>query len=254
MRYANQYARVVAALGLAWGAAMMPTPAHALYALVGEIPVNATAANPFNTSGQLNGAFTSYDISFFDANTQLDYVADRANAAVDIFSAATNAQVGSVGGFNMNSPLILPTTGVSTGATLSTNPYLSGAQASLVTSPNTWGTTVNVSRLFYNAPARQKFLRSARSEWRSLLDVISTMALTRRDVSIALTHDPKLDDMALIEALRSDAFYVGALGSSRNQAARKKRLAEHFEYQKLLDLFGPGESAASSLSLVGSLP
>ena len=39
------------------------------------------------------------------------------------------------------------------------------------------GTTVNVSRLFYNAPARQKFLRSARSEWRSLLDVISTMVL-----------------------------------------------------------------------------
>src|SRR5436190_17644507 len=53
------------------------------------------------------------------------------------------------------------------------------------------GTTVNVSRLFYNAPARQKFLRSARSEWRSLLDVISTMALARRDVSIALTHDTR---------------------------------------------------------------
>ena len=53
------------------------------------------------------------------------------------------------------------------------------------------GTTVNVSRLFYNAPARQKFLRSARSEWRSLLDVISTMALTRCDVSFALTHDAR---------------------------------------------------------------
>ena len=46
---------------------------------------------------------------------------------------------------------------------------------------------------------------------------------------VALTHDPKLDDMALLEALRSDAFYVGALGSSRNQAKRKERLAEHFE-------------------------
>src|SRR5712691_6001179 len=53
------------------------------------------------------------------------------------------------------------------------------------------GTTVHVSRLFYNAPARQKFLRSARSEWRSLLDVISTMALTRCDVSFALTHDAR---------------------------------------------------------------
>jgi len=46
---------------------------------------------------------------------------------------------------------------------------------------------------------------------------------------VALTHDPKLDDMALLEALRSGAFYVGALGSSRNQARRKQRLAEHFD-------------------------
>jgi xanthine dehydrogenase accessory factor len=45
---------------------------------------------------------------------------------------------------------------------------------------------------------------------------------------VALTHDPKLDDMALLEALRSGAFYVGALGSSRNQAKRRERLAEHF--------------------------
>ena len=51
------------------------------------------------------------------------------------------------------------------------------------------GTTVNVARLFYNAPARQKFLRSARSEWRSILDVVSTMALTRRDVRVTLSHD-----------------------------------------------------------------
>jgi xanthine dehydrogenase accessory factor len=41
---------------------------------------------------------------------------------------------------------------------------------------------------------------------------------------VALTHDPKLDDMALMEALRSEAFYVGAIGSQRNQAKRKERL------------------------------
>ncbi|WP_353193063.1 XdhC family protein [Pandoraea pnomenusa] len=41
---------------------------------------------------------------------------------------------------------------------------------------------------------------------------------------VALTHDPKLDDMALLEALKSDAFYVGAIGSHRNQAARRERL------------------------------
>ena len=46
---------------------------------------------------------------------------------------------------------------------------------------------------------------------------------------VALTHDPKLDDMALLEALKSAAFYVGALGSQRNNAARKARLLEHFD-------------------------
>jgi xanthine dehydrogenase accessory factor len=42
---------------------------------------------------------------------------------------------------------------------------------------------------------------------------------------VALTHDPRLDDMALMEALRSPAFYVGALGSQRNNARRRERLA-----------------------------
>jgi xanthine dehydrogenase accessory factor len=45
---------------------------------------------------------------------------------------------------------------------------------------------------------------------------------------VALTHDPKLDDLALIEALRSAAFYVGALGSRLNTDKRKEHLARHF--------------------------
>ena len=45
---------------------------------------------------------------------------------------------------------------------------------------------------------------------------------------IALTHDPKLDDLALMEALRSEAFYIGAIGSRANQAKRRARLKEHF--------------------------
>jgi DNA mismatch repair protein MutL len=53
------------------------------------------------------------------------------------------------------------------------------------------GTTVRVSRLFYNAPARAKFLRGARSEWRAILDVVGSMALTRRDVRVTLAHDGK---------------------------------------------------------------
>ena len=42
---------------------------------------------------------------------------------------------------------------------------------------------------------------------------------------VALSHDPKLDDMALLEALKTPAFYVGALGSRRNNAKRRERLA-----------------------------
>jgi xanthine dehydrogenase accessory factor len=72
-------------------------------------------------------------------------------------------------------------------------------------------------------------------------DVVREMHADAHTAIVALTHDPKLDDMALLEALRSDAFYVGALGSSRNQATRKKRLAEHFDLTEveLSRLHGP---------------
>lgn len=56
-------------------------------------------------------------------------------------------------------------------------------------------------------------------------DAVQAIRPDARTAIIALTHDPKLDDMALIEALRSPAFYVGALGSRRNQARRRDRLA-----------------------------
>ena len=53
------------------------------------------------------------------------------------------------------------------------------------------GTTVSVSDLFFNVPARLKFLRGARSEWRAVMDVLTSMALTRRDVRFSVTHDGK---------------------------------------------------------------
>jgi DNA mismatch repair protein MutL len=53
------------------------------------------------------------------------------------------------------------------------------------------GTTVSVSQLFYNVPARLKFLRSARSEWRSAVDALTALALTKPGVRINLTHDGK---------------------------------------------------------------
>jgi xanthine dehydrogenase accessory factor len=60
-------------------------------------------------------------------------------------------------------------------------------------------------------------------------DVVRELQVDAHTAIVALTHDPKLDDMALLEALGSPAFYVGALGSRRNQESRKQRLAEHFE-------------------------
>lgn len=56
-------------------------------------------------------------------------------------------------------------------------------------------------------------------------DLIVELQPDAHTAVVALTHDPKLDDMALLEALKSPAFYVGALGSRSNTAARKKRLA-----------------------------
>lgn len=72
-------------------------------------------------------------------------------------------------------------------------------------------------------------------------DVVRALHADAHTAIVALTHDPKLDDMALLEALGSDAFYVGALGSQRNQQARKKRLAEHFDVPaaQLARLHGP---------------
>lgn len=57
-------------------------------------------------------------------------------------------------------------------------------------------------------------------------DALKARAPDRRTAVVTLTHDPKLDDPALIQALASPAFYVGALGSRKTHAKRKDRLAE----------------------------
>lgn len=57
---------------------------------------------------------------------------------------------------------------------------------------------------------------------------------------MALTHDPKIDDLALIDALQSNAFYVGALGSYTNTLKRKERLREfNISTEQLDRLHGP---------------
>ena len=56
-------------------------------------------------------------------------------------------------------------------------------------------------------------------------DVLLELGMDGHSAVVALTHDPKLDDMALLEALKSPAFYVGAIGSKKNNDARRTRLA-----------------------------
>ncbi|MCY1548126.1 xanthine dehydrogenase accessory protein XdhC [compost metagenome] len=60
-------------------------------------------------------------------------------------------------------------------------------------------------------------------------DLILRLKPDARTAVVAVTHDPKLDDLALIDALQSDAFYVGAIGSRRHSELRKTRLHEHFD-------------------------
>lgn len=62
-----------------------------------------------------------------------------------------------------------------------------------------------------------------RADWPD--EAMAALAPDSRTAVVTLTHDPKLDDPALDQALRSDAFYIGALGSRRTHAARLGRLA-----------------------------
>jgi xanthine dehydrogenase accessory factor len=55
-------------------------------------------------------------------------------------------------------------------------------------------------------------------------DAVLAFKPDRRTVIVTLSHDPKIDDMALMEALKTDAFYVGAIGSMASSEARKERL------------------------------
>ena len=68
-------------------------PALAQYALKTTIAIPPSTSNNVTPAGQ----FQSYDISFFDPTTQLDYVADRSNASIDVFSAKTDQFVGRIG-------------------------------------------------------------------------------------------------------------------------------------------------------------
>lgn len=71
-------------------------------------------------------------------------------------------------------------------------------------------------------------------------EALAAKPLTARSAIVALTHDPKLDDPALIAALRSPAFYIGALGSKQTHARRLERLKEQgFSDADLARIHGP---------------
>jgi xanthine dehydrogenase accessory factor len=76
------------------------------------------------------------------------------------------------------------------------------------------------------------------TEWPD--EALARLKPDKRSVIITLTHDPKLDDPALAEALKSTAFFIGALGSRKTHAARLKRLGElGFEQADLDRIHGP---------------
>jgi xanthine dehydrogenase accessory factor len=76
------------------------------------------------------------------------------------------------------------------------------------------------------------------TEWPD--EALANIALDMRSAVVTLTHDPKLDDPALAAALRSPAFYVGALGSKKTHAARLARLkAMGFDETALARIHGP---------------
>lgn len=71
-------------------------------------------------------------------------------------------------------------------------------------------------------------------------EALEKLKPNRRTAVVTLTHDPKLDDPALSAALRSEAFYIGALGSKKTHAARCKRLAAlGFGEAELARIHGP---------------
>jgi xanthine dehydrogenase accessory factor len=76
------------------------------------------------------------------------------------------------------------------------------------------------------------------SEWPD--EALERLRPDRGSALVALTHDPKLDDPALAAALRSECFYVGALGSRRNHAGRCARLKElGFSDRDVARIHGP---------------
>ena len=80
-------------------------------------------------------------------------------------------------------------------------------------------------------------------------EALDAIRLDERSAVVTLTHDPKIDDPALDRALRSRAFYIGALGSKKTHAARLHRLSEAgFDEAALARIHGPAGLAIGAKS------
>ena len=114
-----------------------------------------------------------------------------------------------------------------------------------------YSVTVIDPRRAFASPQRFAGLRVLR-DWPD--DALAGEDLDARSAVVTLTHDPKLDDPALAAALRSDAFYIGCLGSRRTHAKRVERLiAAGFDATGLGRLHGPvgldiGASSAAEIA------
>ena len=92
---------------------------------------------------------------------------------------------------------------------------------------------------------RESFASEARFPGETILhewpdEAVQAYGLDSRTALVLLTHDPKLDDPALAEALRSDVFYIGALGSTRTHAKRVERLEQAgFSKHEIARIHGP---------------
>jgi xanthine dehydrogenase accessory factor len=97
------------------------------------------------------------------------------------------------------------------------------------------------------------------AEWPQ--DALAAQPLDRRTAVCLLTHDPKIDDPALVLALESDCFYIGALGSKKTHAARLARMrAAGFDEAALARIHAPigldigaASPAEIALAIVGEI-
>jgi len=101
-----------------------------------------------------------------------------------------------------------------------------------------WTSIVADARATFLTPERMPSADELIAEWPQ--EAIAKVAPDHQTAIVVLTHDDKFDEPALIAALETEAFYIGALGSRRNQERRRERLLEAgVEEEKLERIAGP---------------